>query len=93
MYLSSQDVSGLSASHMAAVGGHTHCVTVLVSHRAYLNLTDFSDERYTQSQIMCNAHIFERTTFLVPKWGLFFAILIFFSQVDTTGLCCAEWAQ
>ena len=40
-----QDASGLTPSHMAAIEGHTYCVTVLASHRAYLNLTDSSDER------------------------------------------------
>ena len=41
-----QDVNGLSAAHMAALEGHTNCVTVLVSHRAYLNFTDYSNDRY-----------------------------------------------
>ena len=43
---SSQDVNGLSALHMAAVEGHTHCATALVRHGAHLNLFDFSEERY-----------------------------------------------
>ena len=41
----SQDVNGLSALHMSAVEGHTHCVTTLVTHGADLNTFDFSEER------------------------------------------------
>ena len=45
IYYFVQDANGLSASHMAAVEGHTHCIIALASHKAYLNCTDFSDER------------------------------------------------
>ena len=62
-----QDVNGLSAAHMAALEGHTNCVTVLASHRAYLNFTDYSNDRYIAIHAyttrpnegpLCNLHLY-----------------------------------
>ena len=36
----------MSPVHLAAMEGHTNCLTVLLRFHAYANYMDFSEERY-----------------------------------------------
>ena len=36
----------MSPVHLAAMEGHTNCLTVLLGFHAHINFMDFSEERY-----------------------------------------------